>query len=102
MYSRYGLSCVIDLHTCLKSMSECITKICKEFRKVVLGGDLNIDHCQDNDPLSRPELRALFPLWEQCLLENDLCQINKKNTWHRAGKRSSLLDLFFGSVPGLI
>ena len=52
--------------------------------------------------MSRPELQALIPIWEQNILDNDLCQLNKKNTWHRPGKRSSLLDLFFTNVPGII
>merc|ERR1711954_337870 len=34
--------------------------------------------------------------------DNNMCQINHKNTWHRAGKRSYLLDLFFSKVPGII
>ena len=86
----------------MSSMCEKITGLCKDFKKGVIGGDLNIYQCRENDPKSRRELRALFPLWEQCKLDNDICQLNFKNTWHRAGKRSSLLDLYFSNVPRLI
>ena len=86
----------------LNSMCNQINLICKDFKKVLIGGDLNIDHCLENNPLSRPELKALYPIWEQCIIDNDLCQMNRKNTWHRPGKRSSLLDIFFSNCPNLI
>ena len=81
----------------LKSLCENIRKVCDTSKKFILGGDLNMDKCTANDPLSRPELRALCPIWDKCILENNLTQINFKNTWHMPGKRSSLLDLYLSS-----
>jgi len=75
----------------LKMLCGNIDKICKDFPKILI--------CKNNDPLSCPGLRALSPIWDMCFLENQLVQINFKNTWHRAGEKSSLLDLIYLTVP---
>ena len=77
-------------------------RICKEYKNCLIGGDINIDRNKNNDPLSRPELRALAPIWEECITDNNLIQQNFKDTWHMPGRRSSLLDLFYSSKPELI
>merc|ERR1711954_299442 len=45
---------------------------------------------------------ALAPIWEECISDNNLIQLNFKDTWHMPGKRSSLLDLFYCTKPELI
>ena len=40
--------------------------MCKDNKNCIVGGDINIDHCKENDPSSRHELKPLIPLWEEC------------------------------------
>ena len=47
-------------------------------------------------------MRALAPIWEECISDNNLIQLNFKDTWHMPGKRSSLLDLFYCTKPELV
>ena len=61
-----------------------------------------MDKYKKGNPLSRPELKALSPIWDLCMLENNLTQINFKNTWHMVGKHSSLLDLYYCTAPEVI
>ena len=64
-----------------------------------IGGDLNLDHMAENDPLARPELAALFPHWDKFISDNELVQMNYKPTRHCRGQKSSLLDLIFTNRP---
>ena len=66
---------------------------------MLVGGDYNIDRYPPNDPMSRPEIRALNPLLEDLMLSADLQQINFKPTRHQMGNKSSLLDLFLTNIP---
>ena len=83
----------------MKVMAENFEKIASKGFDMVAGGDFNIDRHQPNDPCSRPELRALTPLFEDMLIKCDLHQLNKKPTRHMVGQRSSLLDLFLSNIP---
>ena len=66
---------------------------------ILLGGDLNIDRHLPNNPLSRPELKALTPILEDFFATNNLSQLNWKPTRHQAGCNSSLLDIFASNIP---
>ena len=68
----------------------------------LVAGDINIDRHLPNDPLSRPDLRALTPVLEDYLIDSSMVQINHKPTRHQLGSRSSLLDLFLTNVPDRI
>ena len=65
----------------------------------IVGGDINIDRHQANDPCSRPEVRALTPLLEDYLMTNSMVQVNWKPTRHQHGSKSSLLDLYLTNIP---
>merc|ERR1711954_519737 len=65
----------------------------------LVAGDINIDRHLPNDPLSRPDLRALTPILDDYLIDSSMVQINHKPTCHQLGSRSSLLDLFLTNVP---
>merc|ERR1711954_349526 len=66
---------------------------------VLLGRDLNIDRHLPNNPLSRPELKALTPVLEDFMATCNLSQLNWKPTRHQAGCNSSLLDIFISNIP---
>ena len=68
----------------------------------LVAGDINIDRHLPNDPLLRPDLRALTPVLEDYLIDSSMLQINHKPTRHQLGSRSSLLDLFLTNVPDRI
>ena len=61
---------------------------------VIIGGNINIDRNPANDPLSRPNLKELYPLLDDFIISNNLTQMNCKPTRHRHGQKLSLLDLF--------
>ena len=84
--------------------TQCINlhKIRKETDNMIVGGDISIDKNLHNDPTNRPELKALTPIWDQCMLDCGLIQLNFKNTWHMPGKRPSLLDLYYTTKPQMI
>lgn len=86
----------------LKKQCENIANMCDSANKFLLGGDIHIDKCSDNDPHQRPEIKDLSPIWDKRMLKNGLAQVNFENTWHRPGKRSSLLDLFYTTDPNNI
>merc|ERR1711954_552990 len=88
--------------TRLKKQCENINLLCQNFNNCLIGGDINLDRNKKNDPFSRPELRALTPIWEECISGNNLIQLNFKDTWHMPGRRSTLLDLFYCTKPELI
>ena len=85
----------------LESQVYLINKMCSENSNCVIGGVINLDQYKDNNNSNRPEMKALKPIWEKCVLDNNLQQINFKNTWHMPGCKSSLLDLFYVSKPEL-
>ena len=60
----------------LKKQVENINRMCSENKVCLIGGDLNLDRCKDNDAFRRPEIKALSPIWEEAMLENNLSQIN--------------------------
>ena len=70
-----------------------------ESNNCIIGGDINIEKNLHNDPLSRPEMKALCPIWDKCMIDNGFIQMNFKDTWHMPGKRSSLLDLYYCTTP---
>ena len=86
----------------LKSQCKNLHKIREETDNIIIGGDINIDKNLQNDPTNRPELKALTPIWDKCMLECGFIQLNFKDTWHMPGKRSSLLDLFYTTKPQMI
>ena len=60
---------------------------------------MNIDRHLPNDPLSRPDMRALTPILEDYMVDSSMVQVNHKPTRHQQGCRSSLLDLFITYEP---
>ena len=62
-------------------------------------GDINIDMHKKNDNHHRADLKAIKPIFVDCLTKNNLALVNKEPTWFRVGKRESLLDLFIVSHP---
>ena len=46
----------------LESQVKLIEKMCSENSNCVIGGDLNLDQCKQNDHSNRPELKALKPI----------------------------------------
>merc|ERR1712081_132374 len=83
----------------LNEMIENWSKISNLGYEIMIAGDLNIDRHWPNDPLSRPELRALNPLLENLMVAENLTQMNFKPTQHQAGVNSILLDLFLTNIP---
>ena len=67
-----------------------------------MGGDINIDKNFKNDPMSRQEIKALSPIWDQCMLDCGLVQMNFKDTLHMPGKRLCLLDLYYCTKPEMV
>merc|ERR1711954_5458 len=63
------------------------------------GGDINIDRHLPNNPLVRPELKALTPVLEDFMTTCNLTQLNWLPTQHQAGCNSSLLDIFLSNIP---
>ena len=49
--------------------------------------------------MSRPDLRVITLLFDEAVNKTELAQLNFLNTWHRVGKRSSLLDVFLSNKP---
>merc|ERR1712112_444009 len=41
----------------------------------------------------------MSPIFDHIISHNSLAQMNFKNTWHRPGRKSSLLDLFYTDKP---
>ena len=80
-------------------MTEKLSSICELKYELVIAGDINIDRHMPNDPMRRPDLRALIPIWEDFTMTNNLAQLNHKPTRHQSGCNSSLLDLFLTNVP---
>ena len=71
----------------------------KQRNTLIWAGDLNCDKNQNNDPMTRPDIRVIYPIFNDIISNNNLAQMNHKNTWHRPGRKSSLLDLFFTDKP---
>merc|ERR1711954_307349 len=65
---------------------------------ILLGGDLNIDRHLPNNPLARPELKALTPILEDFMTTCNMTQLNWLPTRHQAGCNSSLLDIFLSNI----
>merc|ERR1711954_191890 len=63
------------------------------------GGDINIDRHLPNNPLVRPELKALTPVLEDFMATCNLTQTNWEPTRHQAGQNSLLLDLYLTNIP---
>ena len=78
---------------------ERLSRVVEDGNVHLVAGDMNIDRHQPNDPLSRPDLRALTPVLEDYLMDSSMVQLNHKPTRHQLGSRSSLLDLILTNVP---
>merc|ERR1711954_627910 len=78
---------------------EGLSRVVKDGNVHLVAGDLNIDRHLPNDPLSRPDMRALTPVLEDYLMDASMVQVNWKPTRHQQGCRSSLLDLFLTNIP---
>ena len=76
-----------------RKFKEAVDKAKDEGHEISVIGDLNIDQWQENDPMSRPELRALQPVLDDLILTNSLTLMNTEPTRHMRGQKSSLLDL---------
>ena len=66
---------------------------------IIWGGDINCDRLPNNDNMLRPDLRVITPIMDEIINRNNLAQLNFDSTWHRPGKKSSLLDLFYTDRP---
>ena len=62
-------------------------------------GDINLDQRVENDPLSRPEIRALQPIFDKICISKGLKRLNKEPTRHSTNAKSSLLDLVLATDP---
>ena len=83
----------------LKDMTKNINALCDEKYEIIIGGDLNIDRHLPNDPLRRPEVRALTPILEDIMMSQNIAQLNFIPTRHQNGCNSSLFDLFLSNIP---
>lgn len=70
-----------------------------ECSNCIIGGDINLDKNLHNNPMRRPEMKALSPIWDKCMLDCEYVQMNHTDTWHIPGKRSNLLDLYYCTKP---
>merc|ERR1711954_298679 len=78
---------------------EGLAKASNDGHELILGGDLNINRHTQNDPCSRPDLKALTPYLEDFMMTHNMTQINHRPTRHQIGSKSSLLDLFLSNIP---
>ena len=62
-------------------------------------GDLNVDQWQDNEPLMRPEIKALQPVFDSIVITNGLKRMNNKPTRFSSFQKPSLLDVILSSDP---
>ena len=90
----------------IKNQLDCIERVLKPIEKLsdqgaslLVAGDLNIDQLEVNDPDSRADLKQLNQILIKYKNIASLQQLNHKPTWHRTGKRPSLLDLFLTNTP---
>ena len=83
----------------LKTQCENIERMCKENPTCIIGRDINIDRNVKNDPEFIHELKPLIPIWEKCLINSNLIQMNFNNTWHMPRKWPSLLDSSYCNKP---
>ena len=70
-------------------------------KPLVIAGDYNIDHLNDNDPMSKPDRRQMRDLLDQFTDHAQLTQINFKPIWFRSVLKS-FLDLFYINIPNQV
>ena len=66
---------------------------------MIVIGDINLDQRVENDPLLRPEVRALQPIYDKICCSNGLKRLKNAPTRHAANSKSSLLDLVLSTDP---
>ena len=76
-----------------------IKQVSRRSIPLIIQGDLNIDQWQDNDPLSRNDIKQLNDILVDAKSELSLVQINHKPTRFQNGKNPSLLDLVLTDKP---
>ena len=81
-----------------EEIASIIEKVIDDNNPTIVAGDINIDRNIDNDPLKRPDIKALTEVLETTMEECSLVQMNWENTRHWCGKES-LLDLFLTNIP---
>ena len=87
---------------CIERMTNLIyiyTKVLKTKSYCLICGDVNIDRHPPNNPDQRHDIKDLIPILDNFLADNRVAVLNSDVTRHKAGKRSTLLDLFMSNVP---
>ena len=83
----------------INEISNIVDNVNKLKLPIIWSGDLNVDMLKRNDNYHRADVRAVKPIFTDCLGRNNLAVMNKEPTWFRPGKRDSMLDLFILSHP---
>ena len=75
-----------------------IEKVIDDNNPTIVAGYINIYRNINNDPLKRPDIKALIEILEATMKDCSLVQMNWENTRHWFGK-DSLVDLFLTNIP---
>ena len=70
--------------------------------RLVVCGDINIDLSENRDQLDRPELKVLYPLYQDFRDEEDFTVMNKELTRFQIHQKPSLIDHVLTNSPELI
>ena len=86
----------------MEEFKDTVAEVLKGSDHLLIIGDLNIDNWDPNLPLSRPDIKALQPVYEKMLTKHGLERLDKEPTRHAPNNNSSLLDLVLSSDPANI
>ena len=81
----------------MEEFKDTVAEVLKGSDHLLIIGDLNIDNWDPNLPLSRPDIKALQPVYEKMLTKHGLERLDKEPTRHAPNNNSSLLDLVLSS-----
>ena len=74
-------------------------KLKSQNNSLIWAVDLNVDKNPCDDNSMRPDLRLITPIFGEIIDKKDLAQLKLCNMWHRLGKESLLLDIFYTDKP---
>ena len=81
----------------MEEFKDTVAEVLKGSDHLLIIGDLNIDNWDPNLPLSRPDIKALQPVYEKMLTKYGSERLDKEPTRHAPNNNSSLLDLVLSS-----
>ena len=76
-----------------------LNQISSEAQQLMLIGDFNVDQYPANNPLYRPEVKALQPIIERISVNHGIKRLNHEPMRFFVGQRLSLLDLCMANYP---